>query len=261
MVQLDTLSSLHLILEGTEPLCNFSASWAKVSLTRCSILGVALFSNWWASVISLISIRLFCFIIGSASFWQSPPGEVLLSRRIGTSFWHISARAHSIRSASLVFECSCASSSEPKSVCWFFHNLRSLLRVILRTRCLLEAVYLHPWFGSDFGSKCCRLSAQISWDGVIKESGVFIEIVFWLVGSLTFSSSKRPTRWLFVLNLIRVTVHRSWWHLACIIKLGELSHVNFVSIVSFRLGESKERVWFFNWQRQFTEGSTSLFRV
>jgi len=261
MIELDALSSLHLVLESAQSLSHFSAGWAEMSLASWSILRVSLFPNWGPCVISLVSIRLFSFIIGPASFGQGPSWEVLFGGGVGASFWHIPARADSIRSAGLVLEGSCASSSEAKSVCWLLDNFWSLFGVVLWAWCLLEAVYLHPWLSSYFGCECGRFSAQVSCERVVKESSVFIKVILWLISSLTFSSSEWPTRWLLELDFICVSVHWSWWHLACIVKLRQLAHVNFVPIVSFCLGESKQGVWLLNWQRQFTKRSTSLLWI
>jgi len=189
-----------------------------MSLTSWSVFRVGLFSNWRPSVISLISIGLLRFIIWSACFWQGPSWEVLFGRRISTSFWHISSRTDCIGCSSLVFECSCASSSKAKSVGWFFDDFWSLFRIILWAWCLLKTVYLHSWLSSYFRCWCSRLSAKIGLNWIIKESSIFIKIIFWFISSLTFSSSKWPTGWFPKLDFILVTIHGSWWHLSCIVK-------------------------------------------
>lgn len=190
MIQLHTLSSLHLVLECTKSLSNFSACGAKVCLTSCCVFGVGLFANGRSGVVGLVSVGSSCVLVRSASLGKSPSRKILLCRWVGTGLWDIPAWADSIGGASLVLECASAASSETKCVKGSLDHLRAFLGVVLGTWGLLQTVHLHSGFGAYFGCQGCPLPAQISRNWVVKETHILIKIIFRLVSSLTFSSSK-----------------------------------------------------------------------
>ena len=152
MVHLSTHSSLHHVLKCSL-LWSVVPSWcSKMSKASTCVFRMGLLSNWGSSIISLILIYSSHVVGWPSSFRQSPSRKVLLIWRILWGFRNIATWTHWVRSWGLVFQSSCASSSEPKCILRLFLIFRSFLGQILRTWSLFKCVQLHSRLSTNFRS-------------------------------------------------------------------------------------------------------------
>lgn len=89
------------------------------------VLAVSLGAKGAAAVVGLVPV---CFLethVDSACLWKRPSWCVIDFRRVGASFWEVTARSHAVGSG--VFDLQCIASSLAERVL-----LRSLVRWFLR---------------------------------------------------------------------------------------------------------------------------------
>lgn len=167
MIQLNTCASLHEVLEGSQLVTLVSPRVAEVSLGTRSVFGVALLSEGGSGVVSLISIWSQPLVLGSPSFRQSPPGEVLLVGGLRAGLWNVSARAHTSRSRSLIFE----SLPSPESESVFLGDFVNWLFFgeVLWPWVVLQVAAGEPRLGSNLGCQDSRFPGNICFLRVVQE--------------------------------------------------------------------------------------------